>query len=311
MVRTFMRTFFFTKDVPIMLYGENDFAMCTLLRLKQRGYNVRGIIDQKYDHSREEDGVMKCSLADLGDWKQLVECIIIICLKNGMIHEKVADSLYNMGVRKIIYLPMHSRNAIKERESCRAAWRHIWSFEYEKVGPVPYYSMEVSPVMVIESGKRWISFWCPSQYLRSATIGMIQKDVPESLKEAKAELKAYADVTIEEHKPYIELFEWLGGKKADINLYLKAMGRTTEQEREKLLLDRKELYIIYEQALHYDMAFFSDAPAQVSWNAGGYFNVIDGMHRIQYLYKKGYREMPVIACREEYELFLKKAGYKK
>lgn len=299
-------TFFLEKNVPIVLYGENDFAKRTFWHLRQCGYDVRGIVDQKYVISCKEEEMIKFSLGDLEIWEQVKECIVIICLRNGVIHEKVANSLYNIGIKKIIYLPMKVCNSLKYQGKCRIAYRHVQAFEYEKVGRVPYYNIEENPVMVIEKEDKWISFWCPEKYLHSSTIELINELVSERLKAAKPKLMVYADVAIEELMPYVELFKWLRGEKADVNIYLDAMGYTVKQEREKLLLDRKELYKIYEQALRYNIDFFLDAPAQVMWNTErGYFNVIDGMHRIQYLYSKGYQEMPVVVSLEDYRQFLK------
>lgn len=298
-------TFSIEKNIPIFLYGENDFAKCTFSHLKQSGYDVKGIVDQKYENFCKEDEI-RFSLRDLENWVKVKECIVIICLKNGMIHEKVASNLYDIGIRKIIYLPMKVCNSFRYQGTLRKAYRYVQAFEYEKVGQVPYYSIEENPVMVIERDDKWISFWCPDKYLHSSTKEIINEGVPDRLKAAKQKLMVYADVAIEEIIPYVELFKWLRGEKADVNLYLDAMGYTVEQERKKLLLDRKELYKIYEQALCYNIGFFLDAPAQAVWNTeGGYFNVVDGMHRIQYLYSKGYREMPIAVSLEDYRQFLK------
>lgn len=261
--------FFLTKDVPILLYGENDFAKQTFWSLRENGYDVRGIVDQKYASAEITGEITGFALNDLACSTLVEECIVIICLQNGMLHEKVAATLYSMGMRKIIYLPMGICSSLKYQERCRRIYRLIRNFQYDKVGEVPCYRTEKNPVIVIEKEEEWVSFWCPVKYLRSATVELINAGVPERLQTAKPKLAEYANVTIEKHKPYIELFKWLSGKKADIDFYLEAMGRITEPEKKKLLLDRKKLYKVYEQAARYNMGFFLDAPAQAELNTGG------------------------------------------
>ena len=59
-------------------------------------------------------------------------------------------------------------------------------------------------------------------------------------------------------------------------------------------------HLLPEQSLRYNMQFFLDSPARCNWNVKGYFNVQDGMHRIQYLYSKGYQEAPIVTNNGQY-----------
>lgn len=182
-------------------------------------------------------------------------------------------------------------------------YNKVQNFEYEKAGPIPYYEIEESPYIVIEREDKWISFWCPEKYIHSSTVKIIN----ECVKDASQMCYHYADLAVGMHKPYIELFRWLeGDQKADVALYLDVMGRTEEQDRAKMLLDRQKVYEIYEKAFHYNMGFFTDSPTRAKWiETENVFSVIDGWHRIQYLYHKGYHEMPILVRPEEYALFLK------
>lgn len=201
----------FEKNIPILLYGENDFAKYTFSFLKQSGYDVRGILDLRYDVSYKDGNVLRIALKDLENYEHLKECIVIICLKNGRIHQKVADSLFDIGIRKIIYLPMKICNSLRYQEKHRRVYQSIQAFEYEKVGWVPYFSVEEGSTIIIERQDKRISFWCPEEYIHSATVEMINEYVTEELKEAKSKLVVYADVAIKYHTPYIELFRFLGG----------------------------------------------------------------------------------------------------
>lgn len=223
-----------------------------------------------------------------------------------MQHEKVARSLFQIGISKIIYLPMGINISLRKQELYRRAYQLVQRNEFEKIDKVPVYEIgSKTSLIIIDDREKEISFWCPIRFLRSATEAMIMNNVPGHLSSAKPILLEYADVEIGEHRPYIELFQYLQGKDVDADHYLAAMGRVTLASQEALLTDRRQLYVVYEQSLRYNMQFFLDSPARCSWNVKGYFNVRDGMHRIQYLYSKGYREVPIVVSIEEWEQFLK------
>lgn len=292
------------NDLPILLYGENFFAKQTYRCLEENGYNVKGYIDQKYLNKYEGEIIrigpdnVKMLTGEGRDY------IVIICLQNGLQHEKVAEILYSKGMDKIIYLPMSIGGTLREQEIYRRIYRSIQEFHYEEIEEVPVYSkMENELLLIIDKGKWGISFWCPMEYLHSSTAAMILNNAPEGSKKMKAKFLEYADVPIEEDRPYIELFKWLRGETADVDFYLTAMERLTEAEKRTLLADRKNLYDVYEQSFSYNMPFFMDSPARGVWNSEGYFNILDGMHRVQYLYSKGYQKMPIITTAEEYQQF--------
>lgn len=293
----------------IFLYGDTLFANSMFGCLKDKGYHVMGYIDQKYDGYNETQQGIKTGINGIAKYLGggISRAVVIVCLQNGVQHEKAAKSLFKIGISKIIYLPMGINITLRKQELYRRAYQLVQRFEFEKIDKIPVYRIgSKTPFVIIDNREDEISFWCPIQFLHSATEEMIMNNVPGHLSSAKPILLEYADVEIGEHKPYIELFHYLQGKDADIDHYLAAMGRVTSTSQEALLVDRKKLYLVYEQSLRYNMQFFLDSPARCNWNVKGYFNVQDGMHRIQYLYSKGYQEAPIVTSIVEWERFLKK-----
>lgn len=75
------KTFFLDKNTPILLYGENAFAQNSFLCLQRNGYDIRGMIDLKYDASSQNGGMLRVALQDLANLSYVKECIVIICIK--------------------------------------------------------------------------------------------------------------------------------------------------------------------------------------------------------------------------------------
>ncbi len=291
---------------PFLLYGENDFAKRTYKCLTEKGYCVKGYIDQKYSGYEEDQGIIR---TDLKGVKKLQGggYVIIICLQNGMFHDSVAQALHDEGMQKIIYLPMQMNRSLYIQNMYRRVYQLVKAFQYESIDRIPFYRVKKnSPFIIIDEWGDKISFWCPVHYLYSANDSMIMQNMPKHLDTAKSKLLEYADVSIQMNRPYMELFKWLNGQNADIDLYLTFMGCITDKEKELLLEDRKKLYHIYEEAFHYNMSFFTTSPSCGIWNSCGYFNMEDGKHRIHYLYSKGYRKMPVVVSIDDFEKFAEK-----
>lgn len=291
------------NGVAIYLYGENRFAKQTYSVLKNKSYNVRGYIDSKYPDYYIEKNIIKVGLNNIELLeKGMKNYIVIICLQNGMQHEKVAELLYQKGIQKIIYLPMGIKCALRKQEIYRRAYWLIQEFRYEEIKKLPLYNgNNDTPFIIIYQNKHEVSFWCPVKYLHSSTSQMIKHNVPDYLKNAIPKLLEYADVAVSDYKPYIELFKYLRGDAADIDSYLTTTGRISETEKEIFLTDRKHLYKVYEEAFCYNMLFFMDSPARAVWNTNGYFNISDGMHRIQYLFSKGFTSMPIVVDLQAFE----------
>lgn len=237
---------------------------------------------------------------------------MIICLQNGLQHEKAAAQLHQVGISRLIYLPMQINQPIRTQETYRRIYRLLTQFRYERIGKIPVYDAEQQmPFLLIDRGESDMTFWCPMEYIHTSDAQMILKFMHGKPDTTIQKLLAYADVSIEQSEPYRQLFAWLMGKRQDADLYLDAMGRISKEERDRLLKDRKYLYEVYETAFKYNMEFFMDSPSCGIWNLQGYFNISDGMHRIWYLYSKGYRKMPVIVSMTDYQLFEQMAAEKK
>lgn len=285
-------TFTLAKSIPVLIYGAGEQGRSICRRLTECGYLVQGFIDKACTKTALLDNIpIYPTSFFLREKNSFLNCIIILSLQNGLQHEKTARYLSVEGFTKLIYLPMHIGQDLETRSILRKVYRNILNGAFNSIDKIPFYSDDSSSVITIEKTDRYTVFWCPVDTL------MITAD-------------GNAPICVLESSPYTELIKYLQGEKANIDLYLDMQKRISRHSRDQLLEDRKELFQIYEQAFRYEQSFFTDSPAQVIWNPSGWFQVLDGLHRIHFLLHKGYQAVPVYAANQDYLAFLQENNYK-
>lgn len=294
------------KKKKVILYGDNQVARNMAGQLSECGYQVTAILDRKYKSisRNERDMFLLSDVESVKEQEWFQTGIFIICVTNGMMHDEIANTLYQAGARCLVFLPMTVRFPLAVQNQYRKCYKQIMCGRYQEAGPVPVYRTDFyEDYVVIEQDMEQVCFWCPIEFLHTCDKESLLKNLPEKLKEKEDKLISYADKRIEDYVPYVNFFQYLNGGQTDIHEYLD-LFRSVESEQKLFLEDRKKLFCVYEHAYKYNMEFFTESPALVKWNQHGYFNVIDGMHRIQYLFLKGRGEFPVRTGREEYQKFV-------
>lgn len=283
----------------IYLYGHNQISQDASENLTARDFLVEDVIDKKIFNHNNDD-------ARLWDCQSNVVCIV--CLNNGLEHEKVANDLYHLGFDKILYLPMELKTSIEFQRIQRRAYRNFINRDYDSI-IIPILSLTIknkiqdTSFIVINRTEKDVSFWCPKSVLRTGTKQQYQAAAKIRKLNSEREMLYYVDRNIQEFTPYVNLFYSLGEhKEAYASEYL-FLQRNTEAERQTLYEDRKKLFRIFEERFQYDMTFFMESPAKVKWDKRGWFTIIDGLHRIYYLNYKGYAFYPVEATEEDFEKF--------
>lgn len=59
------------------------------------------------------------------------------------------------------------------------------------------------------------------------------------------------------------------------------------------------MFQLYEKEFGVNRDFFLDSAPKVIWNEKGYFNILDGHHRVMYLFYKGVWDIPVKICEKD------------
>ncbi len=300
------------KESEIWVYGYGKKGIGLAQSLKRSGYKVKGFIDRDAGSYAIARSII-CTLPQFLKEYRNENCIVILSLQNANQQEMVARQLFEGGQDKIIYLPMRGGRDLSKRSLRRRIYKKVFDGKFELVKDIPVYCKNDSkdiflsgnPAVVAAMSTDKVIFWCPVSKLRTATMDMLGLSDKKDLTDREKLLCRYSDVSLKEAEPYHNLFRWLkGDKSSDVMLYCKFSGRETSDECRVLLEDRVNLFQTYGLAYKYEMSFFIDSASTCQWNAKGYFNVIDGLHRIFYLMFMGRDEVPIEIRIEDWNKYI-------
>ena len=293
-------TFRMEKRHTICLYGINIVANKWGERLQSSGYNVIKI-DAKIEKQKYLDGFLCINTHELLNVCESIDrVVVIVCLSDGTKHDRIVKEIYEYGVTKIIFLPMGASDvSLEDKRKYREAYLLLEEGDYEAID-VPYYKeLEHYEYRIIHYGKNSVSFWYPAEKIRMMDKETFEKMTLQKSEYSKSVMREYFEKKLIDVSPYVELYDYLnyGGEKPFT--YLRYQ-RDTQEERELILENRKQLYKVFEEAFRFDQSLFSDCPARVKWNEKGYLSIVDGAHRIFYLISKHMEYVPVICDKEDF-----------
>lgn len=278
------------KNSQILFYGYSQFDSVKhkYQEMTQLGYQVLGYLDQNAKILQEHIHIPCWTVLNMPySGEQKKDIVVIVLLQNGFLHESVGEMLFGHGFTKILFLPKQMDTSYKKIMIQK--YNSFLESEYDTLYGIPEWSelveahsMEKEKV-VLKYGKKTCTALVPIELLFSYP----QEDGKEE--------------NICFHKLYKEIFEVLEGGKSECDDYCIFMGSKTEQEKQKLLEDRMHVYNWWEEQRHYDPSYFIESAAKVRWNEKGYFNIIDGHHRVRYLVEKNYHLVPVLMSNIDYE----------
>jgi len=303
------------KNAKIVLYGAGLIGQKVRSILNHEGFFPTIFIDKRANELKEVDGLPVLSIREFLNSTGASDAVVIVCLNNGNQQEKVAHQLFEEGLRKIIYLPMSMGLDADRRHFRRKCYSNVTQGDNISEQQCLYLTDDdfkpfgaidsATDVFLIAYTQKTVTFWCNCEIIWSCGAALYQKIIAHDGRDVSPQLSRFAEQRIKEHAPYQELFKFLRGEENNIDLYLAYMGQNSQEERSKLLEDRKRLYLQFEQAFQYEPQFFTDSPSFGVWNSNGYVNLIDGMHRAQYLLSKGCKEIPVRVMKEDFNKIIK------
>lgn len=283
------------KSDEIYLYGINQVSVNAYYNMIKQGYNVRGIIDQRANFSEPMYISKEQFFYDSKDNERIN---IIICLNDGMNHDAVAEDFFKNGIIKILFLPMKENFTFEMASYYRKSYIKFLDGEYENINIPLYRKFKKKLFEVVAENKKSVIFLCPFDYIRvdKRVFTRKQNDLSFELKE---EIKKYINCYIGEFDLYLNLWRYISGENVNCDKYF-LFHRKNENERKKLLENRRELYTLFDNNFKKNFQFFYDSPASVLWNDEGFCTVIDGLHRICFLYLKGINYFPVKIIKDDF-----------
>lgn len=283
------------KESRIVLYGHSQFDIVKdkFRELKERGYQVLGYIDQR---AKEIETYVQAPCWTVEDFpvglKERQDIVIILLLQNARMHESIVSSLCGRGFKKFLFIP---EKADTSEKTCMVQkYNAFIRSEYDELMGIPEWDSLC--LNSVKGGKRFLK--CGKE--RCTLLVPVEMLFLYEQEQSLEENIAFAE-------DYLELFAVLEGKAFECGRYFDFMGAVEKEEKEKLLADRLTLYCLWEHYRHCDINYFIEAAALVSWNRRGYFNIIDGHHRVIYLMAKGYKKIPVSMPLKDYDKWIGEA----
>ena len=293
------KMFNINKRSAILFYGFSRFDMVKnkYYDMLEQGYNILGYIDKNAETLSKSIKIPCWSLDNLPyKKKERKEIIVIILLQNGQLHEKIALVLEKSGFSKILFLP--ALYVTEEQKRMCILYNHFLEGNFGQLENIPeihfIMNMPEKQRQIISTSEQFKIVFVPTELLF-----MYQEDVNGERCNVKYD------------RNYRELFAFLEGKTETCDNYLKFMGVKTRKEQIDLLTDREKLYFKFENEYNLESDYFVWTAANVQWNKNGYFNIIDGHHRIEFLIYKGYRSIPVRISKTDFELWENKKQLEK
>ncbi len=284
-----------TRETEFIIYGGGEVGNRCYGKLKEQGYHVFAALDRNKAGEGIVEGLYTWKLGTEPTAWDKKDCVVVICLANGMIHKNVADTLYESGYRYLIFLPMrHCIDDRKKRELTKGYNSVLTAdsdmLEYTVINydnyAVPELDAENS---IIQRNGQHLTVWMRLELLFSESLELWQGD------KGKMYTKdCYKDRNISCGNPCEGLFDYYAMRTGSYDIYFdsKKVHKSLE-DKQKELDSREELYRLFKREYGKGMDFFIEGAPEVVWNPKNYCNLVGGHHRTLYLLHEGNNLFPV------------------
>lgn len=284
----------------IAVYGGGERGVALKKDLVKIGYEVICYLDKNRNLKRDLPvySIDECDL-DLST-------IIIISLSNGSVHKSIADELLSKGYNKIIFIPIDFFSKLNITKDMFKIYEKIVFGDSLEGIKIPKYdnfykNMFEYEHSIIEKYDEYFKVWVDFQSIYSLDIKKWEDDKDKVFLE-----ELYQNKNIGLLHNIISMMEVFEGKKTkNRGTYLKSISKNINIESlDQWMNEREKLYQTYNRELNFGMEFFENSAPLSKWNKKGYFNLLDGHHRVSFLYLKGFRFIPLKISKKDFNIWL-------
>lgn len=297
------KNFFLQKNSKIIIYGAGERGMSLKEKLIERKFNVIGYFDQRKELKRDIP-VYSLEYFDILD-KDKSNIVVMISLSNGALHKKICKSLYYRGFFKLVFLPINYPSDFKIVKDMLNFYERITNgYEIDNRELATYSTFEnlkfsVESSIIKEIGDE-VVVWMNYQIIYSLNSKEWKLDKNKILSD-----QWYHDKNIGMFLSYIVLMRCFNGDYENYGFYLRQFNNEKEiTDLTKKLEEREKLFRIYKKELNFGMDFFKLSAPSMERNAKGYFNLLDGHHRIIFLYIINYIFFPVKIKKKDFKVWV-------
>ena len=283
-----------------ILYGAGELGKNVFSRLKINNISVVAILDKRAKDGESWEGIPILFPDSIQLTKTCkTESFVIVCLNAGMEHYEVAEELYSLGFKRIIFLPM--RHVIAHSEKIRLTNLYNRALCGLDVGNEVkdyyfYRKNEWDDNVVIRQEEEKKLVWIGQEILYSEDKGRWQGNISKV-----NTINAGVDVNLNSYYWYHNLFDYLDGTRDECDAYFSVFGIEPNSKKAlSIIEDREKLFSILKKELMNGLEYFLEAAPEIMWNEKGYFNIVGGNHRTIFLQHQGYVSYPVKVSEEDY-----------
>ena len=261
------------KAETLVIYGGSWAGIDLANNLIRAGYNVEAILDQHPNRVSNSPVRVTTTTEYISTFG--TEAFVCISIANVVSQNQVVRQLQKLGFRRVLYLPLYLRTSAARKMIM------VWN-EFFSKGSVPEFT---SPIPTEDS------MWkvSPDDFLISRF--------------------ASGEVTVSVHQEFIRTFDYANaiknsphftGEYIKQNIFSNHQFRNSSplsvlleytKENSDWLYDGLEEH--YSAALFDPSEFYNTAMVPAIWNERGFFNILDGQHRIAWLLLHGFTGIPL------------------
>lgn len=285
-------SFSICENSSLILYGAGERCYEIYDFFKQKNHKILYIVDKE---PQKVSKTFECEAVSFEDvnWLDVGHAIVIVCMQNGLVHDSVAEQIFNVGHKKIIFLPTGKK--YNKMECMIACYQKLLEKNLNYGDIIPDYEEMIEddkPVALIKNDGDMVTCWATMEYVFTSCNKKVNDDL-------------FIKNNVACWEPYIDLFNYIGGEKKYPDKYLDFFREGNDVGKQNLLKDRDELYKVYEEKLNTDSTYFTYAAPTAVWDSEvGCFRVIDGHHRVVFLFLKGWYEIPIRISKIDYEKYI-------
>lgn len=283
------------KNAEFIIYGGGEVGNNCYRKLCEQGYHVLAALDKKKSGKHIVEGLYTYQLGTEPIELDKANCIVIICLANGMIHKDVADELYSLGYSYIVFLPLNYCMPDKQKRELTRLYNYVLSTDPAmKEHAVLNYIQYTFPYMTIDGSiihktSQNMTVWMRLELMFSESLELWQGD--KSKMKVAAE---YKDKNIACGNPCEALFDFYDLRTNSYDAYFDSRKKSASpEEKKKELGQREELYRLFKREYEKGMDFFIEGAPEVVWNPKNYCNLVGGHHRTLFLLHEEQTIFPV------------------
>lgn len=299
------------KENEILIYGAGGLGRSMCKKLLEQGFRVLGYID-KNANIICENSVYSIDESITRVSGKIDRVTVIICIHNALLHSDIAEELYHAGYNNILFIPFDEKFNIKHRRTMEERYSYFADEIYDNLYDIPQYSTMLKYSLSINDGvisrnQNKITVWMD--------ISSIYTNV-ELKKRGNEQTQKYGGVVIPALRPYINMFKYCASGYGDIEEYciaFKSVQNTLDiMDKMEFINDRLKLFKKLRAELDKGMEYFINSAAELKWDDEKHlFSVVEGHHRLIFLYLQHHRIVPVKISNSDFEKWVNKELFNK